>query len=280
MIRSFRQLYEAIETLPTVGITAVNPREESVFSALETAEKRGWIIPTIIQNEDSAIAAAEAVSHVRDNSNQLLMKGNLPTAEVLKAVLDGKKGLRTPRQLSHVAMVESPEYDRLMLMTDGGVNPQQTPEIFRSIILNAVELSSYLSNDHPNVAVLSVVEKVSENLLETVVARQMAEEFSAAENFTIEGPIALDVCCSEKAARVKNIHSEITGKTDIFVGPNITTINFLVKALTLFGHAKTGGVIMGAAVPIILLSRSDSMQSKLNSIAMGIIAMKGIQKWT
>ncbi|NOZ07258.1 MAG: hypothetical protein GXO91_00085 [FCB group bacterium] len=279
MIRTFEQLYSVVDNLPPAGVTVVNPQQKSVFDALKTAEERGWIEPTLIRNDDPAKAAADGVAHVRKNDGQLLMKGDLSTAEVLKAVLDKSNGLHRRRKLSHVAVVESPEYDRLMLMTDGGVNPLQTPDVLEAMVLNAVELAHNLEIVHPNVALLAVVEKVSEAIPETLIARQLAEQFGERTDFTVEGPVALDVCSSERAARKKNITSTIAGKTDIFAGPNITAINFIVKSLSLFGHAKTAGIVLGAEVPVILLSRSDKMESKLNSIAIGIIAMKGMQKW-
>ncbi len=280
MIRTFDRLYSLLDKLPTVGVTVMNPRQRSVLEALDTAEKRGWIEPTIIQNDDPVKAAAEGVAQVREMDGQLLMKGDLPTAEVLRAVLHKSNGLRIRRKLSHIAVVESAEYDRLMLMTDGGVNPLQTTEIMQAMVLNAVDFAHCLEIEHPNVAMLAIVEKVSEAVPETLMARQLTGHFSRRTDFTIEGPIALDVCSSARAARKKNITSIIAGKTDIFVGPNITTINFIVKTLSLFAHAKTAGIVVGAEVPIILLSRSDTMESKLNSIAIGIIAMKGMQKWT
>ncbi|MBC8479162.1 MAG: phosphate butyryltransferase, partial [FCB group bacterium] len=158
---------------------------------------------------------------------------------------------------------------------DGGVNPDQTPEIFESIIKNAVELAGDLGNGHPNIAMLSLIEKINEKVPETVIARELVRRFEHRKDLTIEGPIALDVCSSEEAAAAKGIISRIAGKTDIFVGPRITTINFMVKALINLGGAQGGGIIMGAQTPVVLLSRSDTLQSKLNSIALGIIALKG-----
>jgi phosphate butyryltransferase len=117
---------------------------------------------------------------------------------------------------------------------------------------------------------LALIEKVSVKLPETVLAYNTAEHYKNDSRFTIEGPIALDVALSATAAQAKKINSKIAGKTDIFIGPNITATNFISKMLLSIGNSKGGGVIIGAKIPIILLSRSDIMETKLNSIALGL----------
>ena len=199
------------------------------------------------------------------------MKGNVDTASLLKAVMHRETGLRTNRYLTHVAAIESPNYDRLILTTDGGVNPTLNGTLIDSIIENALYVTDALNNIKPNIAMLALIEKVSENLPETVFAHKIAEKYSIDSRFTIEGPIALDVALSERAAEAKHLPTKIAGQTDVFIGPNITATNFISKMLLSIGDSTGGGVIIGAKIPIILLSRSDTMQTKLNSIALGLL---------
>ena len=178
--------------------------------------------------------------------------------------------MRSNRFLSHVAVIESPNYNRLILTTDGGVNTILSENLLESIIENALQVTHTLKNSNPNIAMLALIEKVSENLPETILAHNTAERYKDDSRFTIEGPIALDVALSIIAAEAKRIDSKIAGKTDIFIGPNITATNFISKMLLSIGMSKGGGVIIGAKIPIILLSRSDRMETKLNSIALGL----------
>lgn len=274
-IRSFEDIKYAIADCEPVPITVVNPKGNYIFSALEEAEDLGWIVPNIIQFSDQSEAGKLGVQTIKDGKSQLLMKGDIDTATLLKSVLNTKNGIKTERRLSHLAVVESWHYPRLMLMSDGGVNPQQPPDVLESMVFNSVEYANTLGITHPKVAMLSLVEKVTEKVPETLVARDFVKKFKDHPDFTVEGPIALDVASSRKAAQSKKINSQIAGQTDIFIGPNITTINFMVKALVNLGGARAGGIILGAQVPIVLLSRSDTMETRLNSIALGVMALKG-----
>ncbi len=270
MIRKHKELLESVSVGNAIPMVIVNPVHRYILDAIHTAEERGWINPVIIRNDDDSIAARDAVDEVRRGNAKLLMKGDVSTDVVLKAVLNRETGIRTGNRLSHIAVVESPFYPKLMLMTDGGVNPFPDEEIFTSIINNSLMLANKLGIGQPCAAMLSLVEKVNDKLPETVLACRMAEKFTDDSRLIIEGPVALDVALSEKCAEAKRISSRIAGKTDIFIGPQITTVNFLVKGLMSIGGSKGGGIIMGAAVPIVLLSRSDTMETKLNSIALGV----------
>jgi len=151
------------------------------------------------------------------------------------------------------------------------VNTTLSEFLLDSIIENALQVTYTLKNDKPNIAMLALIEKVSENLPETVLAYNTAKRYKNDSRFTIEGPIALDVALSATAAEAKQINSKISGKTDVFIGPNITATNFISKMLLSIGESTGGGVIIGAKIPIILLSRSDTIVTKLNSIALGLL---------
>ncbi|MBC8213952.1 MAG: phosphate butyryltransferase [Candidatus Marinimicrobia bacterium] len=276
MIRSFEELYQHISLIEPISIGVVNPKQDYIFSALKEAEKLGWITPPVIFEDDNDIQAANlAVQAISEKKVQLLMKGDVDTATILKAVLNPEFGIRTNRRLSHIAVVKPTSYDRLMLMTDGGVNPILTPQILDSVIQNAVDLANILGITHPHIAILSLIEKVNPKIPETIIADETVKRYKNDKSITIEGPVALDVAISQKAAERKGIHSKIAGKTDIFIGPNITTTNFVVKSLMGLGEVQGGGIILGAKSPVILLSRSDTMEARLNSIALGICANVG-----
>lgn len=277
MITSYKELYQAVSTdQKPVGLAIVNPQHDYLFETLQDAEQRHWIIPHIFNDDDPEKAARNAVESVAEGQAQLLMKGDLDTATLMKTVMKGKPNLRTNRLLSHIAVVEIPTYPRLMLMTDGGVNIDLSLPAYRDIIENALQLTSALGIIHPNLALLALIEKVTDKLPETGLAHRVIRDTQTDPRFTIEGPVALDIALSENAAVAKNVNSEIAGKTDVFLGPNITAVNFTVKGLMSLGGVSGGGIILGAKVPIVLLSRSDHRETKLNSIALGRLMLQNL----
>lgn len=270
MILSYKEIYNAVSGYEPVRLAVVNPQRKYILQALEQAETKNWIKPLLFKNDNVEKALNASITAVQNGDADLLMKGNIDTATLLKAVINKQNGLWSNRYLSHIAVLESPNYARLILTTDGGVNTTLSEYLLDSIIANALQVTDALKNAKPNIAMLALIEKVSEKLPETVFAHNTAERYKDDSRFTIEGPIALDVALSATAASAKKINSEIAGKTDIFIGPNITATNFISKMLLSIGNSKGGGVIIGAKIPIILLSRSDTMESKLNSIALGL----------
>jgi len=271
MITTYKQIYDSVSGYEPVRLAVVNPQRKYILHALEQAEKNNWIKPLLFKSDNVETALNDSIVAVKNGDADLLMKGNIDTATLLKAVMNKQNGLRPNKYLSHVAVLESPNYKRLILTTDGGVNPTLTKIFLDSIIENALQVTNTLKNAKPNIAMLALIEKVSENLPETVLAHNTVERYKNDSRFTIEGPIALDVALSTTAADAKRIDSKIAGRTDIFVGPNITATNFISKMLLSIGESKGGGVIIGAKIPIILLSRSDTMETKLNSIALGLL---------
>ena len=271
MITSYKKIYDSVSGYAPVRLAVVNPQREYILQALEQAEANNWIKPLLFKNEDINKALADSINAINNGEADLLMKGNIDTATLLKAVMNQHNGLRTTKYLSHVAVLESPNYERLILTTDGGVNPVLSKSLLDSILENVLHVTGSLKNKKPNIAMLALIETVSENLPETVLANNTTERYKNDSRFVIEGPIALDVALSATAAEAKKISSKIAGKTDVFIGPNITATNFISKMLLSIGDSTGGGVIIGAKIPIILLSRSDTMETKLNSIALGLL---------
>ena len=271
MITTYKEIYDLVSGYEPVRLAVVNPQQKYIMQALEQAEAYHWIKPLLFKNDNVEKALNDSIEAIKNGDADLLMKGNIDTATLLKAVMNKQNGLRSNKYLSHVAVLESPNYKRLILTTDGGVNPTLSENLLDSIIENALQVTNALKNVKPNIAMLALIEKVSENLPETLLAHDTAERYKNDSRFTIEGPIALDVALSAKAAEAKRINSKIAGETDIFIGPNITATNFISKMLLSIGESKGGGVIIGVKIPIILLSRSDTMETKLNSIALGLL---------
>jgi len=270
MIASYKEIYDLVSGYKPVRLAVVNPQRKYILQALELAENNNWIKPLLFKNDNVEEALNDSIAAIKNGEADLLMKGNIDTATLLKAIMNKQNGLRSNKFLSHVAVLESPNYKRLILTTDGGVNTTLSENLLDSIIENALQITRTLKNAHPNIAMLALIENVSENLPETILANNAVEQYKNDSRFTIEGPIALDVALSATAAEAKRIDSIIAGKTDIFIGPNITATNFISKILLSIGKSKGGGVIIGAKIPIILLSRSDTMETKLNSIALGL----------
>jgi len=270
MITSYKEIYDLVSRQKSLRLAVVNPQQKYILQALKQAEAKNWIKPLLFINKNVEEALNDSIIAVQNGDADLLMKGNIDTATLLKAIMNKRNGLLSNKYLSHIAVLESPNYKRLILTTDGGVNTTLSEKLLDSIIENALQVTHALKNPKPNIAMLALIEKVSEKLPETVVAHHTAEHYKNDSRFTIEGPIALDVALSATAAEAKKINSKIAGKTDIFIGPNITATNFISKMLLSIGNSKGGGVIIGAKIPIILLSRSDTMETKLNSIALGL----------
>lgn len=228
----------------------------------------------LIHQPDDILAARQAVELVSTGRADLVMKGLIGTADILRAVLDKEIGLRTGRTLSHVAVLEIEGYDRLFFMTDGAMNI--APDLAKKveIIQNAVQVAQAFGIANPKVAPLCAVELVNPDMpatLEASLLSKMAER-GQIKGCIVDGPLALDNAVSLEAAAHKGINSPVAGRADILLVPDIEAGNVLYKSIVYFAKAKVGGVIAGAKAPVVLTSRSDSHEAKLNSIAVGVLA--------
>lgn len=218
--------------------------------------------------------AETAVKLVSSGEADFVMKGLLDTSVILKAVLNKEWGLRTDSLLSHVMVYEIPSYDKLLVTTDGGMNIAPDYDQKVKILKNAIEATKPLGLKHIKVACLAAKEKVNSKMQATVDARALQEAGERGEfgkDVTVEGPLAFDLAVSKEAAKIKGFKSKVSGETDIMLMPTIEVGNGIGKALTYFAGAKSAGIIMGAKAPIVLVSRADSHESKLYSIAYGAL---------
>ncbi len=293
-IASFADMLSAIQGRPPKKLAVAAAEDPDVIEAVHRAAELGIAEPLLVgrpaaieeiiarqgiapsrycirATDSPEEAAALAVELVRTNEAEVLMKGHLPTPTLLRAVLHRERGLRTGKALSHVALVELSSYPKVLLATDGGINIQQDLAIKLDIVHNAVGLARRYGREGahaPRVAMLALVETVEERLPETGIAAEIAARATDGlfGDAIVEGPVALDVALSAQAAAKKGLKSLVAGETDILVGANITATNHVVKALVTLAGAKAGGIVLGAGAPIVLLSRSDSSETKMNSL--------------
>ncbi|MFB3828793.1 MAG: bifunctional enoyl-CoA hydratase/phosphate acetyltransferase [Bryobacteraceae bacterium] len=226
----------------------------------------------VIDERDDAVAARRAIALVREGRAAMLMKGKIGTSTLVKAVLDKEAGLRAGRQLSQVIVFQVSGYNRLMIMTDAAINIAPNIEQKAEICRNAIEVAHAIGIEKPNLAALCALEFVNPEMPATVDAAALSAMCRRGQikGAYIEGPIALDVPLSRFAADRKGIQSPLVENTDIFVAPDIEAANILYRAILYFARGESGGVVVGAKVPLILLSRAETPETKIRSIAIAI----------
>lgn len=222
--------------------------------------------------KDDQQAAIAAVKSVHLNEANVLMKGHIPTALILKAVLNPDFGLRTGSVLSHVAAFEINGFERLIFVTDAAMNIAPDLAQKAQIVQNAVKVAHSVGIKNPIVAPLAAVETVNPSMQSTLDAAALVamNVRGQIKGCVVDGPVALDNAISVEAAHHKGLTGQHAGQADILLVPNIEAGNILYKSLVYFARAKVGAVIVGAKAPIVLTSRSDSAESKLNSLALAI----------
>jgi len=264
---------EAIKNIETEGIArAYFVGDSEKIKAIAGNINYSISNEKIVHAVDETDIAFKSVQLIREGKADVLMKGHISTPILMKAVLDKNTGLRKGNILSHVAVSEVETYPKFLILSDGGINIEPDLEAKKAILMNMIDVCWKLGIEQPKVAALAPIEKVNPKIRETVDAdelRKMAEkgEFG---NIILEGPVAMDVALSAEAARKKGISSKIAGETDAILVPNITSGNASIKVLMYLANAKVAGLVVGAQVPIILLSRSDKPEEKFNSIILSI----------
>lgn len=301
MINSLEDIIKELKVNKKVKLAVAAAQDEEVLHAVLDAMNMNIIDPILIGNlekikliakdldlnlEKTEMIEAEsyeecaeiAVKLVSSKKADFLMKGLLDTSILLKQVLNKEYGLRTDSLLSHVMIYEVPNYHKLLILTDGGMNISPNYEQKEKIVLNAIKACESLNIDNIKIAALAAKEKVNEKMQATIDAKKLQDASEAGifgSNVTLEGPLAFDLAVSKEASKVKGFKSKISGDVDVILVPTIEVGNGIGKSLTYFSNAKSAGIIMGAKSPIVLVSRADSHESKLYSIAYGaLIAMK------
>ena len=291
MLKQLNDITKLIEGKPKRRMAVAAAHDENAFEAVINAYNKGIIEPILIGdvekmkklaennkvelskfeviNEIDLVRCAElAVKYVRDKNADVLMKGYVDTGTLLKAVLNKEWGLRSGDILSHIALFELPTYHKVVSVADAAMNVSPDLETKIAIIKNSVNYLNKLGIEKPKVALLAAVETVKEGMPVTLEysAITMMNRRKQIKNCIIDGPLALDNAVSKESADHKGIISEVAGDADLLVAPNIEAANILYKTLIFLANAKCAAVIVGATAPIVLTSRSDSEETKLNSI--------------
>ncbi|MBL9033327.1 MAG: bifunctional enoyl-CoA hydratase/phosphate acetyltransferase [Rhodospirillaceae bacterium] len=228
----------------------------------------------IVATEHSHAAADKAVAMARAGEVAALMKGSLHTDELMGAAI-AAEGLRTARRMSHVFVMDVPAYDRLLLITDAAINIDPDLDCKSDIVRNAIDLAHALGVRVPRVAILSAVETVSARIPSTIDAAALCKMADRGQitGGILDGPLAFDNAISVEAAQQKGIVSQVAGRADILIVPDLEAGNMLAKQLSYFGGADSAGIVMGARCPIALTSRADSIEARLASAALlGLVA--------
>jgi phosphate butyryltransferase len=295
-IASFSQLMAKAKETGPKAIVVMAPHEPEILLAARDAEAEGIAEVTLVGDADliTALAAGHDVDisrmHVlsepdpivgarkvmellRTGQVDLAMKGKIETGDFLRAALDREAGLRMGRLFSHVAILEIPGFDRLLFVTDSGVVVAPTLEQKMEIVQNAITVAQRLGIAEPKVAILAATEMVNPKIPTTVEAATLAKmaDRRQIQGGIVDGPLALDNAISPESAAIKGIHSPVAGCADILVAPDVEAGNMLVKAITYFAKGRMAGVVVGAKSPLVVASRSDPHETKLISMALGVL---------
>ncbi len=296
MIRNFDDLLKVAKERGPKTISVACSQDADVLLAVEAARKAGIANAILVGDmaktgeiakengidlanyetvdlADMAEASLKAVELVSTGKAHMVMKGLVDTAVILKAVLNKEVGLRTGNVLSHVAVFDVPNFPRILMVTDAAMNIAPDVQGKKQILENSLVVANAIDIDEPKVGVICAKEKVNEKMPATVDAAELVRMNEAGEikNCIVGGPFALDNAVSEEAAKIKGIDHPAAGKCDILLAPTIEAGNVLYKALNFLCASKSAGIIVGAAAPVVLTSRADDDESKLNSIALGVL---------
>jgi len=227
----------------------------------------------VVDAAHSHDAAAKAVCLVREGKADALMKGSLHTDELMSAVVARETGLRTGRRISHCFIMDVPDHEDALIITDAAVNIAPDLKTKVDIVQNAIGLAHALGNPRPLVAILSAMETINPDVPSTLEAAALCKMADRGQitGGVLDGPLALDNAISPEAAAVKKIASPVAGHANILVVPDLEAGNMLAKSLSFLADADAAGIVLGARVPIILTSRADSLLTRLASCAVALL---------
>ena len=292
----YDRLIAAAKTIRPAATLVVHPCDESSLRGVVEAAAIGLIAPIlvgpspkireaasrhgidingleIVDAPHSEAAAARAVEMIHEAKGEMLMKGSLHTDELMRSVT-AKAGLRTERRISHVFVMDVPSYAETILITDAAINIFPDLDCKRDIIQNAIDLFTQAGfGTLPRVAILSAVETVTPKIPSTIEAAALCKMADRGQitGGLLDGPLAFDNAVDPEAARIKGIKSEVAGRAQILVVPDLEAGNMLAKNLAYFANADGAGIVLGARVPIVLTSRADSLRARLASCAVATL---------
>ena len=289
-------LLNQAQALPAMVTAVVNAGSELALESAKLAFEAGIIVPILVGNiasiqkvaqaidwnidqfeliasESEEDSAANAVQCVHQGTAKLLMKGNLHTDVLIRALLNKEHGLRTGERLSHLFHMSVPGSDRVLCITDAVVNVSPDTKTQLSILRGATDVMHALGNLKPKVALLSATEVVTQAMPSSIAAKELLAAMSDQDHQAADvfGPLAFDGAMSPEAAKIKGITHPVAGYADVLLVPNIETGNAIFKQLVYFNGATAAGVLMGAKVPVMLTSRADPPAARLASAALAVV---------
>jgi len=292
----YERLIERCKGLAPTPTAVAHPCDQSSLEGALDAAKNGLIAPIlvgpaarikataaqfkldlagheIVDAAHSHESAAKAVELVRQGRAEALMKGSLHTDELMGAVVRRETGLRTARRISHCFVMDVPNHDTPLMITDAAVNIAPTLAEKVDIVQNAIDLAHALGAKEVRVAILSAMETVNPNVPSTIEAAALCKMADRGQitGAILDGPLALDNAINLAAAQIKKIDSPVAGRANVLVVPDLEAGNMLAKSLTFLAGADAAGIVLGAKVPIILTSRADSVLTRLASCAVAVL---------
>ncbi|HTO64920.1 MAG TPA: phosphate acetyltransferase [Bradyrhizobium sp.] len=289
----YDRLIAAAKKIPPVSTIVVHPCDETSLRGAADAAEAGIIKPILVGPADkiagtaakhginlsgfeivdvahSEEAAARAVELIHAAKGEMLMKGSLHTDEFMRSITAKQGGLRTDRRISHVFVMDVPAYAETIFVTDAAINIFPDLDCKRDIVQNAIDLWVHTGfGTSPRVAILSAVETVTSKIPSTIEAAALCKMADRGQisGGLLDGPLAFDNAIDKEAARIKGIKSEVAGRAQILVVPDLEAGNMLAKNLAYFAKADGAGIVLGARVPVVLTSRADSPRSRMASCA-------------
>ena len=292
----YDQLIALARQVPAATMVVVHPCDETSLRGATEAAELGIINPIlvgpaaeiaavaarhkldidrceIVDVPHSEAAAAKGVELIRESKGELLMKGSLHTDELMHEVASSTTGLRTARRISHVFIMDVPTYQETLFITDAAINIFPDLDAKRDIIQNAIDLWTQVGLGTPRVAILSAVETVTSKIPSTIDAAALCKMSDRGQirGAILDGPLAFDNAIDLDAAKIKGIKSEVAGRAQILVVPDLEAGNMLAKNLVYLAKADAAGLVLGARVPIVLTSRADSVRSRMASCAAAVL---------
>ena len=297
----YDHLIALAKAVPAVSTIVVHPCDESSLRGAVEAAEAGIITPIlvgpaakiretaakfslniggfeVVDAPHSEAAAAKAVELIHAAKGEVLMKGSLHTDELMRSVTAKATGLRTERRISHVFVMDVPAYADTLFVTDAAINIFPDLDCKRDIIQNAIDLYTQAGfGTSPRVAILSAVETVTSKIPSTIEAAALCKMADRGQitGGVLDGPLAFDNAIDMEAARIKGIKSEVAGRAQILVVPDLESGNMLAKNLSYFAKADGAGIVLGARVPIVLTSRADSARARMASCAVASLFADG-----
>jgi phosphate butyryltransferase len=290
---SFDQLFQDADALPEpVAVAVAGGADPTVLEALRTACDRGWVTPIVVGREaevrrladecglglhgmrivDAEDPAGAAVAEVVNGRARLLMKGQIATPALLRAVLAPEDGMRVGRVVCQVVLMEIPAHTRRFLMADTGICIQPDFRKKVEIMRSAVDVAHALGAHEPRVAVRAATESVVETMPETFDAAELQRRSGAGEfpGCRVQGPLSFDLAYAADAADKKRIDGGVVGAADVMIFPDLAAANLTVKAIMYTAPCRFGGVLCGTSHPVVFMSRADSTTTRLNSLSLAL----------